>query len=398
MIRTVAIVCLTISAQVLAMQSSKTIVNPGTPPSAPFSRAVRAGDFIYVAGALAIDDGRPIAKSDIASQTRRVLDHISTVLKAAGSSMDRAASVHVYLKHASDFQAMNEAYRTYWPKDPPVRTTIQADLVVPEALVEISMVALAPGAERSVIHPSTWVPSTNPYSYGIKSGDTLFMAGLVSRDGRDNSVVAGDMATQTRTVMENAGAILGAAGMTHADVVSSRVYITDAGLFANMNTTYRSYFKSDPPARATVISPLMGPQYVVEITMVAVRTNDRQVITTPNADGSPGRINPNLSSAIRAGSRLYLAGMLGDTDANRNDVRAQTRATLDAVGRTLKAAGFDWPHVVDGVVYLTDVNRFADMNQGYREIFSRDFPARATVRAGLVAPNGLVEIMFVAAK
>jgi 2-iminobutanoate/2-iminopropanoate deaminase len=112
----------------------------------------------------------------------------------------------------------------------------------------------------------------------------------------------------------------------------------------------------------------------------------------------PGRKNPNLSSAIRVGSRLYLAGMLGATDANKGDVRAQTRVTLDTVGRTLEAAGFGWPNVVDGIVYLTALDRFADMNAGYREIFSGDFPARATVRAELVAPDGLVEIMFVAAK
>jgi enamine deaminase RidA (YjgF/YER057c/UK114 family) len=397
-LRMAAIVSLALGAQVPAMQSSKQIVNLGATPNAPFSQAVTSGPFIYVAGTLAIDDGGGNAGGDAGTQTRRVLDRIAAVLKAAGSSIDRAAAVHVYLKRASDFQAMNAVYRTYWPKDPPVRTTIEADLVVPDALVEISMVALAPGVERQVVHPAGWVPSANPYSYGIKSGDTLFLAGLVSRDGRDNSPVGGDMGAQTKTVMENARAILGEAGMSLSDVVSSRVYITDGRLFGDMNAIYRTYFASAPPARATVISPLMGPQYLVEITMVAVRHADRQAITTPNADGSPGRVNPNLSSAIRVGSRLYLSGMLGDTDANRGDVRAQTRATLASVERTLTAAGFGWSDVVDGVVYLTDVREFAAMNAGYREIFSRDFPARATVRAGLVAPNGLVEIMFVAAR
>jgi enamine deaminase RidA (YjgF/YER057c/UK114 family) len=394
----VACACLAIGAQILAMQFPKQIITIGAPPSAPFSRAVRAGNFIYVAGTLASDDGAPLDGSDVAAQTRRVLDSIGTVLKAAGASLDRAAAVHVYLKQASDFQAMNAAYRAYWPTDPPVRTTIQAELVRPDALVEISMVALVPGAERRVIHPPAWVPSANPYSYGIKSGDTLFLAGLVSRDGRDNSVVAGDMTSQTRTVMQNAGAILTAAGMTFGDVVSSRVYITDSRLFGDMNTMYRGHFKDDPPARATVISPLMGPQYLVEITMVAVRGDDRRVFTTPNPDGSPGKPSPNLSSAVRVGSRLYLAGMLGTTNANKDDVQDQTRVTLASVGRTLVAAGFGWPDVVDGLVYLTDVNRFAAMNLGYRAFFSRDFPARATVRAGLVVPDGLVEIMFVAAK
>jgi enamine deaminase RidA (YjgF/YER057c/UK114 family) len=54
--------------------------------------------------------------------------------------------------------------------------------------------------------------------------------------------------------------------------------------------------------------------------------------------------------------------------------------------------------VVDGVVYITDVKHFDPMNRGYRTIFTKDFPARATVRTGLVNETGLVEIMFVATK
>src|SRR4029450_8931335 len=98
----------------------------------------------------------------------------------------------------------------------------------------------------------------------------LFLAGLVSRNGKDDSVIAGDMKSQTRTILENAGEILKTAGMTHADVVSSRVYITDTAMFQDMNEAYRAFFPKDPPAHATVKTGLMGPQFVVEITLVAV--------------------------------------------------------------------------------------------------------------------------------
>src|SRR5206468_4634174 len=125
------------------------------------------------------------------------LDNINATLQKAGSTLSNAASVIVYLKSQSDFAAMNEVYRTYWPKDPPTRTTLAASLVRPEALIEISMVAIPNGGERVVVHPSDWMQSPNPYSYGIKTGNTLFLSGLVSRNGKDNSVVAGDMPTQT---------------------------------------------------------------------------------------------------------------------------------------------------------------------------------------------------------
>ncbi len=364
---------------------------PGSMPNLPFSAAVRADGLVYVAGALSQEGG------DVRTQTRKVLEDLSGTLQKAGSSLANVASVHVYLTNASDFAAMNEVYRTFWTKDPPVRTTIVSDLVIPGALVEMSMVAVPNGGERVAVHPADWVTSPNPYSYGIRAGDTLFLAGLVSRNGKDNSVVEGDMATQTTAVLDNAGAILKAAGFSFDQVVSSRVFITDGTKFGDMNKVYQTYFPQTPPARATVIAGLMGPQYQVELTLTAVR-GAKTVVTTPAADGTPGKPSALLSSAIKVGNRLYLSGMLGNTAETKGDVEAQTREALARLGRTLTAAGYDWKDVVDGIVYLTDVKNFDGMNRAYRTIFSKDFPARATVRTGLVNADGLVEIMFVAAK
>jgi enamine deaminase RidA (YjgF/YER057c/UK114 family) len=381
-------------AGALAMTTSGTAqtrqIFPGPRPDLPFSAAVRADGLIYVAGTLS-------AEGDIRAQTKKTIEDMSAVLQKAGSSLANVASVNVYLTKAEDFAAMNEVYRTFWPKDPPVRTTIVSDLVIPGALVEMSMIAVPNGGERVVIHPPNWTKSPNPYSYGIRAGDTLFLAGLVSRNGRDNSVVEGDMATQTKTVLDNAGEILKAAGMSFENVVSSRVFITDSTKFQEMNKAYTPYFPKDPPARATVVAPLMAPQYVVEIQLTASRLPKR-AFTTPNADGTPGRASAILSSAIQVGNRLYVSGILGNTADTKGNPEAQTVEIMNRVGRTLKAAGFDWSHVVDGIVYITDLKHYDAMNRGYRTIFTKDFPARATVRTGLVNQDGLVEIMFVAAK
>ena len=379
-----------------AFQSTKQIVRVGPDLNLPFSPAVKARGFIYLSGALATDDTGTFAGGDIKAQTKRVLDNLARVLKAAGSKLENAASATVFIKSAADFQAMNEVYRGYWPKDPPVRTTVIANLANPEALIEISMVAVPEGGERQVVHPAGWLKSPSPYSYGIRSGDTLYLAGLISRNGKDNSVVPGDIKVQTKTVMDNAGEILKAAGMTYADVASSRVYITDTAFFQDMNATYRTYFQKDPPARATVKTGLMSPEAMVEITLLAVKGGVREAIHPPNADGSPAQPNPNLSSAIRIGNRLFLSGMLGNDASNKGDASAQTRATLARIGRTLKAAGFDWQDVVDGAVYLTDIRNYSAMNVAYREIFSADFPARVTAETGLVSADALVEIMFIA--
>lgn len=260
------------------------------------------------------------------------------------------------------------------------------------------MVAVPDGGDRHVVHPSDWMKSPNPYSYGIRSGNTLFLSGLISRNGKDNTTVKGDITAQTKTVLDNGAAILKEAGMTYADVVSARVFLTDRANFNAMNTAYRSYVAPTPPARATVSAALTAPDYLVEITMVAVKDPARQAFTTPNADGTAGTPNPNLSSAIRVGNRLYIAGILGNTPQNAGDVQAQTREALTRIGRTLKAAGFDWPDVVEGMVYLPDIARFGDMNTSYRSVLTKDFPARTTVGAQLMNADAHVEIMMVAVK
>src|SRR5204862_5080978 len=384
----------------LAQSSSKQIVTTGGNPSLPFSPAVKAGGLIYVAGTLGTNASGAIAKGDVKAQTKQTLDNIAATLKAAGSSVANATSVLVYLRNAGDFAAMNEVYSTYWTKDPPARTTVVVPqpLANADGLIEIAMVAVPNGGERVVVHPSDWIKSPSPYSYGIKTGNTLFLAGLVSRNGKDNSNVNGDVTVQTRTVLDNGAAILKQAGMSFADVVAARCYLTDDTAFQPMNTAYRTYFPSSPPARATVKAGLAGADYLGEITMVAVKDAGRKAITTPNADGSPGNANPNLSAAIQVGNRLYIAGLTGNTASNKGDVKAQTAEVLARAGRTLKAAGFEWSNVVDGVVYLTDMSRFQDMNAAYREVFMKDFPARATVGTGLMGADAAVEIMFTAVK
>ena len=124
----------------------------------------------------------------------------------------------------------------------------------------------------------------------------------------------------------------------------------------------------------------------------------KQAFTTPAADGTPGKPSAILSSAIKVGNRLYVSGILGNTPQTAGDMTGQTKEILARVERTMKAAGFGWGDVVDSVVYITEVGQFAAMNEGYRTVFAKDPPARATVGTGLVSAGGLVEIMFVASK
>ena len=390
--RACATIALVLTATTLASAQSpgRQIITTGggalrTTANLPFSAAVRAGGFVYVAGA--VGDGQaPLPKGDVRAQTRQTLDGIQKTLRQAGSSLANAASVTVYLRNVADFAAMNEVYATYFPANPPARTTVVVTqpLANADGLVEISMIAIPDGGERTVIHPADWVKSPAPYSYGIKSGNTLFLAGLVSRNGKDNANVPGDVTAQTKTVLDNGAAILKQAGMTYGDVVTARVFITDAAMFQTMNAAYRPYFGDVAPARLTVRAGLTGPDYAVEVAMIAVKDASRTAVNTPNADGTPGRPSPNLSSAIRVGNTLYVAGIVGSTPANRGDIKGQSTEVLDRIDRTLKAAGFTKSDVVDSTVFMSDMTKFGDMNEVYRARFGSNFPARATDRKSVV--------------
>ena len=331
----------------------------------------------------------PDTSGDLPSQTRGVLQRARESLERAGTSLDRSLSVTVFLTAASDFQAMNAVYSGFWSKDFPTRTTVVVPLTSPGATIEMSFVAAMPGADRDVIHPEDWLRSPSPYSYAIRSGDTVFLSGLVARKGRDNSSVSGDVGVQTRVILDNAGELLAAAGLSHSHIASSRIYLPQVESFAPMNAAYRTYFPTEPPARATVRADLAGPQYSVEITFAAAAAS-RHALTSNAAPGLP------LSSGIVAGRRVYLSGMLGFDDSNKTDVAAQTRATLAKLGRSLAEAGASPAQVVEAIVYVTDRKFLADVDREYAAFFGSHPPARTNIVCGLVAPDGLVEIMLTA--
>ena len=109
-----------------------------------------------------------------------------------------------------------------------------------------------------------------PYSSGTKVGNLLFTAGMVSLNEKGEIVGRGDIRAQTRQVLDNVKAIVEAGGGKMTDIAKTTVYITDLANFAAMNEVYKTYFASDPPARATVKADLVNKDFLVEIDAFAV--------------------------------------------------------------------------------------------------------------------------------
>ena len=111
----------------------------------PFSQAVRAGDFIFVSGTTGSVNPQTNEKIvGIQAQTKQCLENIKRVLTAIGASLDGAVKCTCFITKAEDWAPMNEVYRTYFPKDPPARSTVVVGLVQADMLVEIECVVYAP--------------------------------------------------------------------------------------------------------------------------------------------------------------------------------------------------------------------------------------------------------------
>lgn len=109
----------------------------------PLSPAIRAGDTIYVSGQVPVGADGKIIDGNIEAQTKQVLDNIKAVLALAGATLDDVVKTTVWLEDARDFGRMNAVYATYFPKEPPARTTVESRLMI-DIKIEIEAIAYAP--------------------------------------------------------------------------------------------------------------------------------------------------------------------------------------------------------------------------------------------------------------
>ena len=122
---------------------------------------------------------------------------------------------------------------------------------------------------KSAVNSPNAPKVVGPYSQAIKAGGLLFVAGQIPLDPASGTLVEGDIAAQTRRVLDNIGAVLGAAGLSFADVVKTTVFLADLNDMAAMNQIYATYFPEPAPARATVQVARLPRDVRIEIEAIA---------------------------------------------------------------------------------------------------------------------------------
>jgi len=123
---------------------AKRVINPpeGPKPLGPYSQVVEAGGFLFISGQIPVDPSTgEVVSGGIKEQTRRVLENVKVLLRAAGYSLRDVVKVTVYLKDLGLFDEFNEEYSKYFPSKPPARTTVEVSSLPRGALLELELVA-----------------------------------------------------------------------------------------------------------------------------------------------------------------------------------------------------------------------------------------------------------------
>ncbi len=235
------------------------------------------------------------------------------------------------------------------------------------------------GAARRILRPAGY-PGDRPYSYGVRVGDTVFLAGQLGRHP-ETAVMPDGIGAQTRQAMENIAGILAADGLGLQHLVKCHVYLATMDDYAGMNEVYGGFFTDRVPARTTVEAAAVPGGAAVEIACIAHADLSAIEVVRPPDGSLPAPLGP-YSAAVRAGDTVYLSGMGGQNPTDRSiagDVPAQVTQTLANIGTTLTAAGLGFEHVVASTAYITTPGEMDGFGAAFAAPFTAGPPPTASV-------------------
>ena len=125
---------------------------------------------------------------------------------------------------------------------------------------------------------------------------------------------------------------------------------------------------------------------------------EKQIINTPSA---PAPIGP-YNQAVRVGDMLFISGQICIDPAtgklNNQDIQAETHQVMHNLRAILEASDMSFHHVVKTTIFITEMNRFSEVNEVYGKYFDSNFPARETVQVSALPKFANVEISMIAVK
>ncbi|MAV34929.1 MAG: hypothetical protein CMJ59_05680 [Planctomycetaceae bacterium] len=346
---------------------------------------LRVGDTLYLSAQPGLDPAGANPPTEMGAATRLAMRRLQRALAAEGLDFSDVVSAQVWLTDLGKYGAMNSAYRTFFAKRFPTRTTLGVAALPGGALVQIAMVAFA-GPKR-VIRPADAKASDLPFSPGILAGDTLYLSGHVGVDPATGQLIEGGVADHVKQTLQNIGEVLKAAQMDFSHVVSSYLYLQNPDAFGIASQAYLTRINQEPrPARmpmGVAALPLGSP---VEITMIAsrkVRQERRGKDQPPSGAYSRGLLNDDV---------MHLAGVF----RREGTLSSQVDSCIAWIEPILQAGGMGLGDVVEVRIYLAEIQDFPEVADAYRRHFSDapptlaviavpKLPAKSRIMMGLVA-------------
>lgn len=129
---------------------NKTVIMTKNAPAAigPYSQGIRTGNLIFTSGQLPMNPLTGELITDIKAAARQSLENVKAILETAGTSMDNAVKVTVFLKDMNDFAAVNEVYSEYFKNNAPARSAVQVAKLPKDGVIEIEAVAVIPDENK----------------------------------------------------------------------------------------------------------------------------------------------------------------------------------------------------------------------------------------------------------
>jgi len=234
------------------------------------------------------------------------------------------------------------------------------------------------------------------YSRALRVGDTVLQSGTTAIDRAGNVRGGGDIARQVEAIMTIAEWSMGRAGGKLADVVRSRIYVTDIEMADQAARTLARYLRDARPAATLVqVNGLARPEQLVEIELDAI----------DGAGASARRISSGraiedeyaYSRAVRVGDRVLVSGTTALSARGlvegKGDLYRQTRNTMDTIFSALAQAGATREDIVYTKTFLTDLSRSADYTRAWLEALGDVRPTSTLLGIpALVLPEMLIEI------
>ena len=410
----------------------------------------RADDYIFVSSIYPLDNtgnvvhaqaiSPYVGESEIAVQTRSVLETLKSILAQAGTSLENTIKAEVYLENPADFYEFKLAWKEYFPTEPPARTTavVGDDHIIPGCRLNLQAIALAGDSryKRETIRAEE-VPDPMEAEHvpqAIKAGPFIFPSGLPATDFKTGLAVGkkpmypyygSEAEMQAHYVFQNLDKVLKAAGSGLNQAIKAQLYEVDLNTFHDVDGVWVSYMPIPPTRSSMAVRGLLvpGAVFIANLMFLAPDAKHQKKETKKGISFHPIDIRKvNFTPGIISGNWLFTSGQAAFLDYEKglfaqaplklpyyfSDIEIETEFVMKLLRDQLEANDYYLTDIVDARVYLVYPQRdYRGFERVWRRIFEPlgYFPSMSLIPSrqangggGVMAPDLNVEIDLISIK